>query len=75
LVPMTRRWASYGLVALYVAVFPANVNMAINDIQPDGSHIATVLLWARLPLQIGLIAWALWIGRTPNAAHHDPSAR
>src|SRR5438046_4068153 len=41
----TRRAAGYGLVALYVAVFPANINMAANDIQPDGMHIPEALLW------------------------------
>src|SRR5579862_4400230 len=32
LVPRARRAAAWGLVALYVAVFPANVNMAVNHI-------------------------------------------
>jgi uncharacterized membrane protein len=60
LVPRTRRMASYGLVALYVAVFPANVNMVIH---PElGGTVAPWLLWARLPLQAVLIAWALWVG-------------
>jgi uncharacterized membrane protein len=65
LVPWARRWASYGLVALYIAVFPANINMAVNDIQPVGTHIPEALLWLRLPLQIAFIALAFWVGR-PN---------
>jgi uncharacterized membrane protein len=60
----TRRAASLGLVALYVAVFPANVNMAVNDIQPEGMHLSPVLLWARLPLQLAFIALAFWVGRS-----------
>jgi uncharacterized membrane protein len=32
LVPRTRRWAGHGLIALYVAVFPANVNMALKHL-------------------------------------------
>jgi|HubBroStandDraft_6_1064221.scaffolds.fasta_scaffold164275_4 uncharacterized membrane protein len=64
LVPRARRAASYGLVALYVAVFPANVNMAVNHLTFDGVHaVPPVLLWLRLPLQGVLIAWALWAGR------------
>ena len=67
LVPRTRRAASFGLVALYVAVFPANVNMAVNHISLDGvTEIAPALLWLRLPLQAVLIAWALWVGK-PDA--------
>jgi uncharacterized membrane protein len=61
LVPRVRGLASYGLVALYVAVFPANVNMVVH---PElGGDMPVWLLWARLPLQAGLIALALWVGR------------
>ena len=64
LVPRLRRAASYGLVALYVAVFPANVNMALNDIQPTDVHVPPALAWARLPFQIVLIVLALWVGKS-----------
>ena len=61
LVPRVRRAASIGLVALYVAVFPANINMVVH---PElGGGIAVWALWARLPLQIVFIAWALSVGR------------
>jgi uncharacterized membrane protein len=63
LVPRTRRAAAWGLIALFVAVFPANVNMAFNDI-PMGDHpVPPVLLWLRLPLQAVFIAWAWWFTR------------
>jgi uncharacterized membrane protein len=62
LVPRVRRAASLGLVALYVAVFPANINMAVNDIQPADAHIPSALLWLRLPLQVLLILLAWWVG-------------
>src|SRR5258706_12115009 len=52
LVPRTQRAAAWGLVALYVAVFPANINMAINHIQMDeAAHLAPAAMWARLPFQ------------------------
>jgi uncharacterized membrane protein len=61
LVPRARKAASFGLVALYLAVFPANVNMLLHpEIAPD---VPLWVLWARLPLQGVLIAWALWVGR------------
>jgi uncharacterized membrane protein len=52
----TRRWAAWGTVALLIAVFPANVYMA----QANDSlfHLPTWVVWARLPLQLVLIAWA-----------------
>jgi uncharacterized membrane protein len=65
LVPRTRRAAGLGLVALYLAVFPANVNMAWNHLTLDGvTPISPVLLWLRLPLQAVLIALALWASKT-----------
>jgi uncharacterized membrane protein len=50
-----RRIAAWGLIALLVAVFPANVHMALNpQLFPD---IPPAALWFRLPLQALLIAW------------------
>ena len=63
LVPRTRRLAGCGLIALYVAVFPANINMAMNHIEPVGTHIPEAVYWLRLPLQLVLIAWAWWCTR------------
>lgn len=56
----TRRLAGWGLVALLVAVFPANVYMALIHEQ---LHVPGWLAWARLPLQ-GLLIWWVWaVGR------------
>lgn len=62
-VPRLRRAASWGLIALYVAVFPANVNMALNGIPLGDVELTPFQLWARLPLQIVFIVWAWWVGR------------
>jgi uncharacterized membrane protein len=62
LVPRARRAASFGLVLLYLAVFPANVNMVLHPEISAGYGIPAWSLWARLPLQAVLIAWALWVG-------------
>jgi uncharacterized membrane protein len=61
LIPHLRRAAAIGLIALYVAVFPANINMAVNDIQPDGFHVPRAALWLRLPFQVAFIAIAWWL--------------
>jgi uncharacterized membrane protein len=58
LVAETRCWAAWGLIALFLAVFPANVNMAVNRIGFGRKPPPAWLLWARLPLQGALIAWA-----------------
>jgi uncharacterized membrane protein len=59
----TRRLAAWGLIALYVAVFPANLNMALNHLQLGTSDVPSWALWGRLPLQGVLIAWAWWFTR------------
>ena len=61
-----RRLASYGLVALHVLVFPANINMLVTGAAPPGVHLSSAALWLRLPLQLVLIAWAIWAGRDPR---------
>src|SRR5450631_3783339 len=56
LIPSLRRAAAIGIILLLVAVFPANVNMAVNHISPPGMHISPVALWTRLPFQALFIA-------------------
>jgi uncharacterized membrane protein len=52
------RVAAWGMIALLIAVFPANVHMAVNpELYPEINPIA---LWIRLPLQGVLAAWAYW---------------
>ena len=64
--PATRRLAAWGLIALFVAVFPANIHMALHDL-PLGDHaVPSWALWARLPLQLLLIAWAWRYARAPR---------
>jgi uncharacterized membrane protein len=63
LLPVTRRFAGWGLVALFVAVFPANVNMAVHHLPLGGHAVPSWMLWARLPVQFVLIAWAIWCSR------------
>ena len=58
------RIAAWGLIALLIAVFPANLQMAINpELYPDINPIA---LWLRLPLQAVFIAWSYWYTRPAN---------
>ena len=60
------RPAAWGLVALLVAVFPANVHMALHP--GRFGDLPAWLLYARLPLQGVLIAWAWWHTREPRPA-------
>lgn len=59
LVPTVRRAAGWGLLALLIAVFPANINM-LQRAATDGSSLARqAALAIRLPLQIVLL-WSVW---------------
>ena len=51
----TRRAAGWWLIATLIAVFPANVNMAVNA--DRFRAVPEPVLWARLPVQGLLIAW------------------
>jgi uncharacterized membrane protein len=63
LLPATQPAAAWGLIALLIAVMPANLNMALHPAHWPG--IPVWLLWARLPLQLPLIYWAyLYTHRT-----------
>jgi uncharacterized membrane protein len=56
LLPRVSRVAAWGIVIYLMAVFPANIHMAFHpEIFPA---VPVWILWARLPLQAVLIAWA-----------------
>jgi len=58
LIPRFQRLAAWGLIALLLAVYPANIHMAVNhDQYPD---VPMIFHWIRLPLQFVAIAWAWW---------------
>jgi uncharacterized membrane protein len=57
--PRTRRIAGWGLLALLVAVYPANWTMAL---EPEAwPMVPPWVLWARLPLQF---VFAYWVWAT-----------
>lgn len=60
-----RRWAGYGLALLLVAVFPANIYMAVAHIPAEGLLGNRWLQWLRLPIQLPLVWWALHYTRKP----------
>lgn len=64
-VPRTRGAAGWATAVLFVVVFPANVQMAVDALQGDGS-VAVALL--RLPLQVPLVAGAVHVARSARPA-------
>jgi uncharacterized membrane protein len=65
----TRKLGGYAAAALFVAVFPGNVKMALDGGAVGGVPAAETpaamkyLAYARLPLQIPLIRWGLRVAQ------------
>ena len=59
----TRSAAAWGLIVLFVAVFPANIHMALNNMPLGNQPVEPWILWARLPFQVLFVAWAYWVSR------------
>jgi uncharacterized membrane protein len=67
--PRVRALAAWGIIALLVAVFPANLYVALENVGVPGGQPGmgnAVLNWARLPFQALFVAWAFWYTR-PDA--------
>ena len=60
-VPRMRRLAGWATAALFVAVFPGNVQMALDA--ADRSELYRAATYARLPVQVPLVAWAVQVAR------------
>jgi uncharacterized membrane protein len=86
LIPRLRRAASWGLIALLIAVFPANLYMAAAPDRFRDLHLPTWALWLRLPLQAALIGWIWFVSDpctptakdeadSPSAAESSPPAK
>ena len=64
-----RQWASLGLMALLLSVFPANVHMAHQAVASQGWTAPWTLgALARLPLQFVLIGVVWWAARKREPA-------
>lgn len=66
LLPATRHAAAWGLIALLIAVLPANIYMAIAHLQIPGIMGQSWAQWLRVPLQLPLIYWAWLYTRRPQ---------
>lgn len=62
----TRVIAAWGLFALLIAVLPANIYMAWANVQLGSVTLPRWVLWARVPLQLPLLAWAFTLTRGPR---------
>lgn len=72
LIPRLTNLSAWGLIALLIAVFPANIHMALYpDLFPEFNP---AMLWLRLPLQLVLIAWAYTLQHADKRHDQGPAA-
>ncbi len=65
--PATRRAGALATAALFVAVLPANLQMALDA----SGGLDRALAYARLPLQVPLVLWALQVRRAASGQRVD----
>ncbi len=63
LIPSSRRISAWGIILLLIAVFPANINMAMH---PADWNMNPLMLYIRLPIQFLLILWAYYYTKRGN---------
>ena len=63
----TRRFGATATAVLFVAVFPANIQMAVDWRRRPG--LEPLIAYGRLPLQIPLVLWALHVRRRAPRRH------
>ena len=65
IVSPTRKYAAWGLIALLIAVYPANIHMLVNEVYIEGLPKSKLMLWLRMPVQfvlMFLVAWSSELG-------------
>lgn len=67
LIARVRRAAGFGLIALLIAIFPANLYLALEG-KMAGLDASPTALWVRLPFQAVFILWVWWVAvrRSPR---------
>jgi uncharacterized membrane protein len=66
LLPRWSQVAALGAAVLFVALFPANVYHWLADVHLGGASAPAWYHFIRLPTQGLLVAWALWLWRSPR---------
>jgi len=69
--PRTRIYAAWGIIALLIAVFPANMYVATQNVGAEGPGSgAGSANYIRLPFQVLFLVWAWWYTK-PDADHES----
>lgn len=66
MIPKTRAFSAWGLMALLLAVLPANIHMWTHNIELHDAYTPNWLLLIRIPFQFLLIAWMYMFAKNPK---------
>ena len=67
MVKFFRKYASWGLILLLIAVYPANIYLAFNEVAQNEIGISNFMAsWGRLPIQFVLIGLAYMVSKIEN---------
>ena len=67
LIPKYRKFAAYGIILLLIAVYPANIYLAFNELPQQELGISSIKAsWIRLPLQFVLLGIAYFHTKSNN---------
>lgn len=76
LIPRYRRIAAYGIIAMLVLMFPANINVALHNLPaPGGLPAEPWYVWSRLAFQPVYIAWVWWAALRRSTAPEQRGSR
>lgn len=71
LVKRTRKYAAFGIILLLVAVFPANIYLAMSDTAQQALGATQMAAIIRLPFQVPLVLIAYWHSEERTSRWYD----
>ena len=68
IIPLLRKWSGYATAAFLILIYPANLNMWINNLElGDGTSLSPTGHFIRLIIQVLAVTGCIWISRNHNS--------
>ncbi|HBU58858.1 MAG TPA: hypothetical protein DEB48_03340 [Verrucomicrobiales bacterium] len=68
IIPLLRKWSGYATAAFLILIYPANLNMWINNLElGDGTSLSPTGHFIRLIIQVLAVSGCIWISRNHNS--------
>jgi uncharacterized membrane protein len=74
MIPKCQKYAAWGIITLLIAVYPANIYLAFNEVPQKELNVSPFMVsWVRLPLQFVFIVIAYWHTKVLDKNHSSIS--